>query len=190
MLAGWIRKPWFYSAAIIVAGLFLALAAAVFFMSRVSQARAGMCPDTGTVLSEQELRRAVIKNLINNQVEISRLREHINNNGASRVGVIREPREHDVRKLIVSALGSEKTFEENLSIEEIAQTERDAKPVEEPFILVSYETYRYGSAMLTDSNGIEKIEDPQRFQKNMNSACMTSTGGLAIITFGSRILFL
>ncbi len=150
-------------------GLFVVLALSVFFFWRFEQAKTGICRDSGKILTGQDLRQAVLKNLVMIAVEAANVHEGLFHNGTERVGIIRNPQginiyptEYNIKSLMEKAYNNDRSFEENFSIEMIAPGDNgfDVNKLEEPFMLVGYWTYPGGGAVIIVSKDVRPVDPP------------------------------
>lgn len=150
--------------------LVVVLAATLFVMWRLEQTKNGICKDTGRVLTGQELRHAVLKNMVMLEVEANSVRERIQCDGVYRIGIVRNPKEFNIRTLIDRTHGNELSFEENFAVEMIApgKTGFDVNRLKEPFMLVGYSTDTRGRTHIIASPGVRQVEPPARVKELFN----------------------
>ncbi len=160
------RAPWLRILAICSPGLLAILAASLFVMHRLSQNADGVCVDSGRVFSESELRQAVIRNLIQIDVDNANRQKDLFNE-IFRTGIVKSPPKTVIRNLLDEFFDNGKSFEENFSIEVIAPGNRgfDLDTLQEPFLLIGYGTMRRDGAAIMASTDIHKIENSERLQK-------------------------
>jgi hypothetical protein len=115
---------------------------------RLEKVESGVCEKAGRVLTKEELRRAVLQSLVDHEIGIANRVCGITRSCTDRVGIVRNPEELAVTKLIEKAVQSDtRTFMENFGLEEIAPgvTPRkepfDISLLKEPFILMAYDKY-------------------------------------------------
>ena len=147
----------------------LAVILVLFVTVQLSLNRAGVCVNQGRVLSEVELRQAVLQSLVTIEIENRNIYERImGHRSSSPIGIIRNPRELDVLKLMEESVHSDKTFKMNFKIEEITP-EFDVERLEEPFMLVNYDDSKYdGTAVFYVSSEIQQIDRPEQIKKLKN----------------------
>ena len=140
----------------VAASILLALMAHLAW--RISQNESGLCLAANKVLGEEELARLVSRNLLLVEVRNSNRHEAAFRNGRLRVGLIRNADKPDVRAIVQASLGSEKSFEENFSIQTIApaEAEFDVRSLEGPFTVVTYDALRGGAATFVSTLDIRR----------------------------------
>jgi hypothetical protein len=138
-----------------------ALASVAHVAWRVSQNESGLCLAANRVLGEEELARMVARNLLLIEIRNGNRHEAAFRNGRLRVGLIRNASKPDVRAIVEAALGSERSFEENFSIQPIAPAEEefDARALEGPFTVVTYDALRGGNATFVSTVDIRREPD-------------------------------
>lgn len=143
----------------IAAAVLLALTAHVAW--RISQNESGLCLAANKVLDEEELTRRVARNFLSMEVRNANLHEAAFRNGRLRVGLIRNVEKPDIRAIVQASFGSEKSFEENFSIQPIApaKVEFDVRSVDEPFTVVTYDALRSGGATFASTADIRRAPD-------------------------------
>jgi hypothetical protein len=149
-------RLWWLAALAVVVSVPLALLACVGW--RLSQNGAGLCLAANKVLGQEELARLVARNLLLNEISNSRLHEAAFRNGRLRVGVIHGPDKPDVRAIVAESFGNERSFEENFSIQPVLPAEAafDARSVESPFTVVTYDASRGGRATFVSTVDIRR----------------------------------
>jgi hypothetical protein len=150
----------------------LAIILALFVTVQLSLGNAGVCVNQGRVLSEAELRQAVLQSLMNIEIENQNIYKRVHHAGKARIGVVRNPSEPDVLKLMERTVHSDKTFEENFGIEEIALgiQEFDVGQLREPFMLANYTSESAGGAAFYVSTEIQQINNPEQIKKLRNNS--------------------
>lgn len=143
----------------VAAAVLLALVAHVAW--RISQNESGLCVAANKVLGEEELARLVARNLLLMEVRNVNRHEVAFRNGRLRVGLIRNADKPDIRAIVQASLGSEKSFEENFSIQPIApaKVEFDVRAAEEPFTVVTYDALSGGGATFVSTVDIRREPD-------------------------------
>jgi len=143
----------------VAASVLLALMAHVAW--RISQNESGLCVAANKVLGEEELARLVARNLLLMEVRNANRHEAAFRNGLLRVGLIRNVDKPDVRAIVQASFGSEKSFEENFSIQPIApaKVEFDVRSVGGPFTVVTYDALRGGGATFASTVDIRRAPD-------------------------------
>ena len=138
---------------------------ALFVQRRLSQVDAGVCVKEGRVLSKEELRQAVLQNFIDIEQENFRIWYYDVTNYSSRVGIIRNPKDTDIRYLIDQAYLGDKSFTENFGIDEFKpeQTIQISK-IREPFMLVFYGFEPNELSSFYISTEIQPIDDPMKIE--------------------------
>jgi hypothetical protein len=158
-----------YSRLIIAVGSIVVVALLLFFFWRVEQAKTGICTDNGRILTEHELRQAVMQNLVDLMVEAANVHERMFNRGTSRVGIVRNPpggymypTAVNIKRLMESAYNNDLSFEENFAIEKIAPSDSDfdVDSLEEPFMLIRYDADRSGSVSIIVSTDVRQVDPP------------------------------
>lgn len=128
------------------------LAASAFVAYRITQNDSGLCLAANRVLSPEQHRQALLRNLIRLDALNSQRHDDLFRTQADRTGIIRNPPVLDFKALMERMQGNEKTFEENFTIEPVAPRRQfNAASVREPFVLVSYRAAADGIATFTDS---------------------------------------
>jgi hypothetical protein len=102
-------------------------------------------------------------------MEVANDYERLFHNGTKRVGIVRNPpggymypTELNIKRLMERAYNNDLSFEENFSIEKIAPSDGgiDVSSLEEPFMLVSYDTYRGGLVTIIISTDVRQVDPP------------------------------
>lgn len=147
------------AALLAAASMLIALMAHVAW--RLSQNESGLCLAANKVLGEEELARLVARNLLLVEVRNANRHEAAFRNGRLRVGLIRNVDKPDIRAIVQASFGSEKSFEENFSIQLIspAEVEFDVRFVEEPFTVVTYGALSGGGATFVSTVDIRREPD-------------------------------
>lgn len=147
------------AALLAAASVLIALMAHVAW--RLSQNESGLCLAANKVLGEEELARLVARNLLLVEVRNANRHEAAFRNGRLRVGLIRNPDKPDVPALVQASLGSEKSFEENFSIQLVspAEAEFDVRSLDGPFTVVTYDALRGGLATFVSTLDIHREPD-------------------------------
>jgi hypothetical protein len=148
--------------AIIVSGAALVTAIATtvvwYWLSRVD---AGVCIKEGRVLSKEELRKAVLQSYADHMMESIRAYS----GDGLRIGIIQNPEETEIRKLIDRAYLKEGPFVENFGIESYDHTKNiQVENIKEPFILMRYSTYVPEFVTGVISTGFQASDDDRLIQ--------------------------
>lgn len=152
---------------IISLGLFVVLALSLFFLWRIDESKTGICKTQGRVLTEHELRQAVLQNLVNIDVEATNVHERLFNTDRDRTGIVRiapevkiDQTEYYIKSLVEKSHNNKLSFEENFSVEVIAPGHGiDVSRLEEPFVLVTYSTDT-GGALFIFSTDVRQVPPP------------------------------
>lgn len=152
------KKTWLVALGVAVSAL---LALGGHLAWRLSRNESGLCLASNQVLSEEELTRRVARNLLLIEVRNGNRHEAAFRNGRLRVGLVRSAGKPDVRAIVEAALGSERSFEENFSIQPIApaDAEFDVGSLEGPFTMVTYDALRGGRATFVSTVDIRREPD-------------------------------
>ncbi|MDR3054116.1 MAG: hypothetical protein LBU53_01755 [Zoogloeaceae bacterium] len=152
----------------VVAVVLVAASVSLFVQWRLSQVSAGVCVKQGRVLSEEELRQAVLQSLVDYEVENASIYNYGTESSRTlHVGIIRNPEEQSVPKLMEQAFLGEKSFKENFGIEDIYQ-DFDWKELKVPFILIKYISGSQGIAGLYITTEIQRIDNPEQIDTLSN----------------------
>ncbi|MDR2093213.1 MAG: hypothetical protein LBP58_07870 [Azoarcus sp.] len=124
----------------------------------------GVCLKAGRVLSEEDLRKMVLINVVNNEVKNAFQYNWKGGHDRLWIGINSPARETDLRKIIDTSYNNGKSIEENFGIKILLEGRNNGKykilladQLSEPFILVSYEPRANGSAMFFISKSVQKI---------------------------------
>jgi hypothetical protein len=152
------KKTWLVALGVAASAL---LALGVHLAWRLSQNESGLCLAANKVLGEEELARRVARNFLLIEVRNGNRHEAAFRNGRLRVGLIRNAGKPDVRAIVVAAFGSERSFEENFSIQPIApgDAEFDVRYLEGPFTVVTYDALKGGTATFVSTVDIRREPD-------------------------------
>ncbi|MDR0563422.1 MAG: hypothetical protein LBG78_00610 [Azoarcus sp.] len=136
----------------------------------------GVCLKTGRVLSEEELKKAILVNMINFYIKDYYNYNWRHGNDSFWVGINSPAKETDMRKLIDDAYQSENSFENNFGLKVLLKGRNAGKyekitadQLQEPFIFMLYEKGRHGSATAFVSTHFKKISY-QELEKNLQFA--------------------
>jgi hypothetical protein len=131
---------------------------------RLEKVESGVCEKAGRVLTEEELRRAVLQSLVD--LEVGRVNRAcgITRSCIVRIGIVRNPEELDITKFMEKAVQNDtKTFVENFGLEEIApigdkprKEPFDISFIKESFILIQYGKKADGVAGFYVSSHVQK----------------------------------
>lgn len=123
----------------------------------------GVCLKAGRVLSEEELRKTVLINTVNNVLKLASMNNWKIDNDDFLINVaINTPaRETDIKKLIDASYNNGKSIEENfgLSILLEGRSKKAFNPTQlfEPFTLITYEHGVNGDVTFFASNYVNKV---------------------------------
>ncbi|MDR0673186.1 MAG: hypothetical protein LBF93_05935 [Zoogloeaceae bacterium] len=138
---------WLLATALVMA--LVAAGLAMWARQRLAQVESGVCEEAGRALTKEELRRAVLQSLVDCRVNQINVFSGYNSGRIVVAGIVRNPEETNVFKLMEKAVQSDtRTFEENFGLEEIAPRKDrfDISSLQEPFMLAGYETSAQGTA--------------------------------------------
>ena len=118
----------------------------------------------GRVLSENELRKAVLANIVNHRIKQTSQYNHEWKQD-SVIGINSPAQETNLQKLIEASYNNGKSFEENFGLNKILLNERTQKKYDtlnsdelrEPFLAINFDTRRRGYATIFISDHINKI---------------------------------
>lgn len=124
---------------VVAAVLVLLCVAAVHVMYRISRNSDGICATEGRVLSDEELRRRVIENIVKHEIDVV----HAHDNAVLKAGIVPEISEATLIQMIDRSYHNEKSFEENFSVEVVSPRSKsnrfDVSALKDPFMLVVYD---------------------------------------------------
>jgi hypothetical protein len=147
----------------IISALSLCILAVTATLSIYYAQGQGMCLKSARVLSEHELRQAVLINLINSTVEntLAYNWNRGNDYGWVGIGSNSPAQEIDIQKIINTSFNNEKSFEENFGIKVLLNGRMEKKitvnQILEPFLLIDYDTRPNGTATIYPSSDIREI---------------------------------
>ena len=156
-------------AALVLLVVALSGAGYVWVTQRLAQTEAGVCSVTGTVLSDQAIRKSIVDGLVNNALEKNRIRHGDDTYKSTEIGVIRRPKDISLRTQIEAAFNNGKSVEENFSITRLNNAEKFESAEELPDLVI-YNTFKYGSATLLPSRAIAKALNAPVNQAPVNHA--------------------
>jgi hypothetical protein len=145
----------------------IAIALCVFVPTLLSSAyyaqTQGICLKAGRVLSEDELRKTVLANIVNHRIKQA-FQFNQEWKGNTVVGINSPAQETDLWKLIEASYNNGKSFEENFGLK-ILLNGREQKKYEplkssqlrEPFLAIDFDTRRGGYATIFISSRLNKI---------------------------------
>jgi hypothetical protein len=157
------KLKWFAGMLVLVAAL-----AGGSLWYRLSQVEAGVCIREGRVLGKEELRQAVLQSFQDIRMKNVSTVYYEVTNYSSRIGIIKNPEETDVWKLVDLAYLRDKPFNENFGITELMPgADIRIADLEEPFIFVSYDYQPNGRSVFYVSTEIQLVENPdvRKFRK-------------------------
>jgi hypothetical protein len=124
----------------------------------------GVCLKAGRVLSEEELRKAVLTDMVNRAIKTAFWDNWESGNDRYWVGINSPAQETDLRKLIDTSYNNGKSIEENFGLKILLEGRNHGKyetvtpnQLIEPFILMVYELGSGGSALTFISSNAEKV---------------------------------
>jgi hypothetical protein len=120
----------------------------------------GMCLRTGRVLSADELRKAVLVNALDNEIERTYAYNREQGSDDSWVGINSPAQETNLKKIIDFSFNNGKSFEENFGLKTLVKGREKEdyalRDMLEPFLLVIYSTYS-SSTFLYVSSDVQEI---------------------------------
>jgi hypothetical protein len=127
----------------------------------LSQVDAGVCMREGRVLDKEELRKAALQSFLDTEIKNSGIWYYEVSRYNSRVGIIENPDETDIWKLMNRAYLRDGTFNENFGIKEFAPRENvHVADFTEPFIFSFYQYQPNGLSIFYVSTEIQIVENP------------------------------
>ncbi|MDR2093432.1 MAG: hypothetical protein LBP58_09000 [Azoarcus sp.] len=124
----------------------------------------GVCLKAGRILSEEELREAVLVNIVNSEIETAFHGNWKGGHDRNWVGIGSPIQESDLRRLIDKSYNSDKSIEENLGLEVLLEGRNKgkykilvSKHLTEPFILVNYEPIQNGRMVFFSSENAQGV---------------------------------
>ncbi|MCL1825552.1 MAG: hypothetical protein FWG26_06350 [Betaproteobacteria bacterium] len=146
----------------------IAIALCVFVPTLLSSAyyaqTQGVCLKTGRALGEEELRKAVLANIVNHRIKQTFRYNHEFEQDAV-LGINSPTQETNLQKLIEDSYNNNKSFEENFGLNKILLNGRKQKKYDalspgqlsEPFLAIDFESRRNGDATIFISSNLKKI---------------------------------
>lgn len=124
--------------------------------SKLRQSEAGVCAFTGTILSNEQLRKEVIANLARNKQDIVRHQDVEYVPGVMRFRISDSISDEDIARAVYALRGGRDSFEEGFAFRTEGEVERSLR---EPLILLTYESGRNltSYAVRTSSRDVQKI---------------------------------
>jgi hypothetical protein len=148
----------------------------------------GMCLRSARVLSEHELRQAMLINLIDSRIEYLSNWESIHDYDWA--GISSPTQETDIQKLINTSFNNEKSFEENFGLKIILKGRKKEKftpnQISEPLLFVEYGTRPNGWAWIYSSSDIQKVAFAQIKAKNKTNINRQITRYKRLLGYGNH----
>ncbi|MFD1216104.1 hypothetical protein [Microbulbifer celer] len=182
------RKLLYFLISIVV----LSLIAIYFHISwRLSQVDAGICPAEGRVLSDDELRKAMLRSLVLTDVKAANKRLRETDRGWQ-VGIGPDITTEELKRIAKESLNNEKSFEGNFSIEIVAPEKDsfDVSLVPEKFTLFTYFDYKDELAAIFFSESAEKIKESNWLLKSFDIGFLDRYSGFGNHYYGLYRVFI
>jgi hypothetical protein len=152
------RNKWFITAAVLLL-IVLILPSSVYYAQTQ-----GVCLKKGRVLSEEEMRKIVLLNVVNFYIQDTYYRALRWDNDNTWIGLNSPAQETDLLKLVEAGYHSGKSFEENFGLKVILKGQNaweyeplTAEELIEPFIFMIYKKTLHGDVNSFISTDIEKV---------------------------------
>jgi hypothetical protein len=154
-----LRNKWLFRIAIALLLLVPILLSPVYYAQTQ-----GVCLKEGRVLSEEEMRKIVLLNVVNFYIQDTYYRALRWDNDNTWIGLNSPAQETDLLKLVEAAYHSDKSFEENFGLKVILKGQNaweyeplTAEELIEPFIFMIYDKFPRGDVVSFISTDIEKV---------------------------------
>jgi hypothetical protein len=132
----------------------------------------GVCLKAGRVLSEEELRKAVLTDIVNNSIKTAFRDNWESGNDYYWVGINSPAQETNLRKLLDASYNNGKSIEENFGLKLLLEGRNHGKyetvtsnQLIEPFILMVYEPRNNGSAFYFNSENARRVSFQELTEK-------------------------
>lgn len=154
----------------------------------------GVCLKSARVLSDEELRKAVLVNVVNDVVRTSVQGNLSSGNDYNWVGINSPAQETDIKKMITAAYNNGKSFEENFALKVLVAGHQTRKyelftsdQLIEPFILMTYTPgLRDGIAWFFASEHVKELGFNELNDKIKESAQSEITFPQKLLGYGNH----